>query len=116
MLKGLILLFVFVFLGECLVRFFSLIIPAPVIGMGLLFIFLVVKGGSFESLDSAVSTHLRYLPLLFIPVAMGIITQFEIIKDQIWIIAGVLIFTTIISLIVSAKLMDYLISKKKSQS
>ena len=92
MLKGIIVLLFFQFLGECIAKFFELLVPGPVIGMVLLLLFLLIKKGSFISLDNAVALHLRYLPLLFIPAAMGIITQIDIITKEFWAIFIALFF------------------------
>lgn len=108
MLKGIIILLIFQFLGECISKFFSLLIPGPVIGMVLLLLFLIFKKSSFPSLDTAVYLHLRYLSLLFIPAAMGIITQLDIIFKDFFAILISLFFGTVIVLGFSAKLMDYL--------
>ncbi|WP_323590618.1 CidA/LrgA family protein [Aliarcobacter butzleri] len=111
MLKGIIALLVFQFLGECIAKFFTLLVPGPVLGMVLLLVFLIIKKGSFHSLDNAVALHLRYLPLLFIPAAMGIITQIDIITKEFWAIFIALFFGTLIALIFAAKFMDFLTSK-----
>lgn len=116
MLKGIITLLIFQFLGECVVKLFSLLVPGPVIGMLLLLVFLIIKKASFHSLDVAVNLHLRYLPLLFIPAAMGIITQLDIISKEFWAIFVSLVFGTIIALAFSAKLMDYLTNKKEAKN
>lgn len=79
--------------------------------MVLLLVFLIIKKGSFHSLDNAVALHLRYLPLLFIPAAMGIITQIDIITKEFWAIFIALFFGTLIALIFAAKFMDFLTSK-----
>ncbi|CAA6816139.1 MAG: Antiholin-like protein LrgA [uncultured Campylobacterales bacterium] len=115
MLKGIITLLIFQFLGGCIATLFSLLVPGPVIGMVLLLIFLMIRGSSFKSLDDVVSLHLRYLPLLFIPAAMGVITQVDIISKEFWAILISLVFGTIISLALSSKLMDYLITKKENK-
>jgi len=115
MLKGIITLLGFQFLGECIATLFSLLVPGPVIGMVLLLIFLIIRKSSFSSLDIAVATHLRYLPLLFIPAAMGIITQADIISKEFWAILISLVIGTIIALIFSAKLMDYLTIKQEEK-
>ncbi|AXX93461.1 hypothetical protein CPU12_10170 [Malaciobacter molluscorum LMG 25693] len=112
MLKGIIVLLFFQFIGECISKLFSLLVPGPVIGMILLLIFLMIRKSSFKSLDNAVFIHLRYLPMLFIPAAMGIITQVDILKKEFWAILISLLLGTIIALIFSAKLMDYLTDKK----
>ena len=115
MLKGIITLLVFQFLGECISKLFKLLVPGPVIGMILLVIFLIIKKSSFESLDHAVSLHLRYLPLLFIPAAMGIITQVSILSKEFLAISVSLILGTIIALAFSAKLMDYLTIRQENK-
>jgi putative effector of murein hydrolase LrgA (UPF0299 family) len=111
LLKGIIVLLVFQFLGECIAKFFELLVPGPVIGMVLLLFFLLIRKGSFISLDNAVALHLRYLPLLFIPAAMGIITQIDIITKEFWAIFIALFFGTLIALVFAAKFMDFLTSR-----
>jgi len=115
MLKGIITLLSFQFLGECIAKLFSLLVPGPVIGMVLLLLFLVIRKSSFPSLDHAVSNHLRYLPLLFIPAAMGIITQVDIISKEFWAILASLVIGTIIALMFSVKLMDHLTIKQEEK-
>jgi len=115
MLKGIITLLCFQFLGECISKVFSLLVPGPVIGMLLLLLFLIIRKSSFTSLDNAVANHLRYLPLLFIPAAMGIITQFDIITKEFWAILASLVVGTVIALIFSSKLMDYLTIKQEEK-
>ncbi|AXX88263.1 CidA/LrgA family protein [Malaciobacter marinus] len=112
MLKGIIVLLLFQFLGECITKLFSLLIPGPVIGMILLLLFLMIRKSSFKSLDNAVFIHLKYLPMLFIPAAMGIITQADILQKEFWAILISLVLGTIIALAFSAKLMDYLTEKR----
>ena len=108
MLKGIIVLLFFQFIGECIAKFFELLVPGPVIGMVLLLLCLMIWKASFPSLDNAVALHLRYLPLLFIPAAMGIITQVDIITKEFWAIAIALVVGTLVALAFSAKFMDYL--------
>lgn len=115
MLKGIITLLIFQFLGECFVRLFDIIVPGPVIGMVLLLVFLMIRNKSFESLDNAVFLHLRYLPLLFIPAAMGIITQADTISKEFWAIIISLFFGTLIALAFSAKFIDILTIRKEQK-
>lgn len=116
MLKGIITLLVFQFLGECVAKLFELLVPGPVIGMILLLVFLMIRKSSFESLDNAVFIHLRYLPMLFIPAAMGIITQIDIISKEFWAICISLVAGTIIALAFCAKLMDYLTIRQEKKN
>ncbi|WP_321313243.1 CidA/LrgA family protein [Halarcobacter sp.] len=116
MLKGLITLLIFQFLGGCVVKFFDLIVPGPVVGMVFLLFFLMIRKGSFHSLDNAAFLHLRYLPLLFIPAAMGIITQVDTISKEFWAIVVSLFFGTLIALAFSAKLIDILTIRKENKN
>lgn len=115
MLKGIITLLIFQFFGECISKLFDLLIPGAVIGMVMLLLFLIVRKSSFESLDNAVFIHLKYLPLLFIPVAMGVMTQLDIISNEFWAISISLVFGTIIALAFCAKLIDYLTIKQENK-
>lgn len=116
MLRGIITLLIFQFFGECIAKLFSLMIPGPVIGMILLLIFLSIRKSSFSSLDSVVNFHLRYLPMILIPAAMGIITQFDTITKELVAITISLFFGTIVALGFSAKFMDYLTNMKEKKS
>lgn len=115
MLKGFILLLACQFIGEAITKLFDLLVPGSVLGMLLLLAFLLIKRGSFSSLDSAVALHLKYLPLLFIPAAMGIITQVDIITKEFWAIFMALFFGTLIALVFAAKFMDFLTDKTKKE-
>lgn len=112
LLNGIVILLIFQFFGESVAKLFSLIIPGPIIGMVLLLIFLLIRKKSFISLDVAVMWLLRYLPLLIIPAAAGIITQFETISREFWPIVLSLSIGTFVALSLSMKLMDILIEKQ----
>lgn len=112
MLKGIITLLIFQFIGECITVLFSLLIPGPAIGMILLLIFLIIRKSSFESLDRTVYFFLKYLPVFFIPAAMGIITQIDLIAKELLAISISLFIGTLLSLALSAKLMDYYTDKR----
>ncbi len=112
MLKGIITLLIFQFLGECISKLFSILVPGPVIGMVLLLIFLIFTKKNFKSLETTVTFFLKYLPLLFIPAAVGIITQVDIISKEFFAISISLFIGTILSLAISAKFIDYLTNKK----
>jgi putative effector of murein hydrolase LrgA (UPF0299 family) len=111
-LNGIIILLIFQFIGESITTLFSLIIPGPIIGMVLLLLFLLIRKRSYESLDTAVVWLLRYLPLLIIPAAAGIITQLDVISKEFWPIVLSLSIGTFVSLALSMKVMDILITKQ----
>lgn len=111
MLKGILILLIFQFLGGCINKIFSTFIPSPIIGMSLLLVFLLLKKEVFQSLDFTVNFFLKYLPIFILPSAVGIITQSEVISKEFFSIFISLSIGTILSLIVSSKMMDYFMDK-----
>ena len=74
MLPGLIVLLVCQLVGELVVRGLGIPFPGPIVGMMLLFVILQVRrprGGS--ALIKGPETVLRYLPLLYVPVGVGVV-------------------------------------------
>ncbi len=112
MLNGFLFLLFCLFLGEVLVNALNILVPAPVAGMLILLLFLSIRKKSFASLDKVTASLLKYLSLLFIPVAMGVITQKEIIEQELFAIVISLFLGTLIAMAMSAKLFDYLIDRK----
>ncbi|DAB35030.1 MAG: holin-like protein [Sulfurospirillum sp.] len=115
MLRGMLLLLFFQFLGELFTAFFMLKIPAAIIGMLLLLCFLMIRKKSFQSLDVSVFWLLRYLPLFIIPAATGIITQIDTISKELLAITVALFVSTLLSLALSAKMMDIMIAYKEKR-
>ncbi len=115
MLKGFAVLLICLFLGEIVVNIFEILIPAPVIGMLLLLLFLIINKGSFEELDNVATTLLKYFALLFIPAAMGIITQKDVIVNNLSTIAVSLFFGTLLAIGITAKLFDYFVKKEDAK-
>ena len=101
MLQALTLLLVCQLLGETLVRMLSLGIPGPLVGMGLLLVFLAYKGGPDQGLNEVSDGILRNLSLLFVPAAVGVIQQLTLIQDQ-WLALGLAIIgSTLLTMLVT---------------
>ena len=77
MIEGLIKLLAFQVLGEALVFMFSIPVPGAVIGMALLFLYLVLRGRPDQDLDTFTQAFLRHLSLFFIPAAVGIMAHLD---------------------------------------
>lgn len=77
LLRGLTWLIVFQLLGTGLNVLVLPFVPGPIIGMLLLLICLCLRGGVSDSLDQAASGLLRYLPLLLVPPAAGVMLYGE---------------------------------------
>ena len=67
LLRGLSWLVVFQLVGTALNVLFFPVLPGPIIGLVLLFIYLLLQGRVNEPLNEAATSVLRYLPLLLVP-------------------------------------------------
>ncbi len=108
MLEGLIKLLAFQVAGEAIVFTFSMPIPGAVVGMALLFVYLVVRGRDDAPLETFTSAFLRHLSLLFIPAAVGIVAHLDRIAQE-WIAIGVaLAVSTAASVVATAATVKFL--------
>jgi len=109
MIEGLIKLLAFQLAGEAIVFLLGVPIPGAVIGMALLFFYLVIRGSEDAALDTFTESFLRHLSLLFIPAAVGIVAHLDRIAEEWLAIAVALVVSTavaIISTAVSLKLLS----------
>ena len=113
LLRGLTWLVLFQVLGTALNVMFLPMLPGPIIGLLLLFVSLLARGKASESLQVAASSLLRYLPLLLVPPAVGVMAYTEAILEDFWAIIGVLVLSLVISLVFTGWLMQLLIRRKQ---
>ncbi|QLF94036.1 CidA/LrgA family protein [Pseudomonas sp. ABC1] len=112
LLRGLTWLVLFQLLGTLLNVLFLPILPGPIIGLLLLFSFLLVRGHVSEPLQLAASSMLRYLPLLLVPPAVGVMAYASEILEYFWAIVGVLVISLALSLVFTGWLMQVLIRRQ----
>ncbi len=108
MLPSLTLLLVCQLIGEILTRLAGLPLPGPVLGLVLLFVWLIVRGGPSIDMRDTATGLLRHLSLLFVPAGVGVITQLDTIGQEWFPIAVSLLVSTTLGLIVTAWLMQRL--------
>lgn len=112
MLGALTLLLLFQLVGEVTARALALPIPGPVIGMALLFLTLVLRGGPNEDLRSTAGTLLQHLSLLFVPAGTGIVLYGSRIADE-WLPLGVaLVGSTVLAIAVTALVLNALTRRR----
>ena len=115
MIGALTLLLVFQLVGEVLARALALPIPGPVIGMGLLFVTLIVRGGPGESLRGTASGLLQHLSLLFVPAGTGVMLHFQRLGKEWLPLTVALVFSTLLSIAVSALLLNALARRSRHE-
>jgi putative effector of murein hydrolase LrgA (UPF0299 family) len=107
MIYALTLLFSLQLAGEVVVRSLGVAFPGPVLGMGLLFAFLLVRGRSATALDAAADTLLKNLSLLFVPAAVGVVQQIGLITANWLAISVAIVVSTLLTLIVTVYTFGY---------
>lgn len=95
-------------LGEVVVIATGLPLPGPVIGMAVLFVGLLVRGGIPAGLDRMADTLLSHLSLLFVPAGVGVMLHAELLGAQLLPIAGSVVLATMLTIVVTAWIMQLL--------
>lgn len=113
MLGAITLLLVYQLVGEVIALAFRLPVPGPVIGMLLLFITLLVRGGVSNGLRSTANGLLSHLSLLFVPAGTGVMVHLARVADEWLPIAAALIGSTVLTIAVTALVMRALMARKE---
>lgn len=113
LLRGLSWLVLCQLLGTALNVLLLPMLPGPIIGMLLLFAFLLLRGEVGEPLSVASSSLLKYLPLILVPPAVGVMAYAGDIATDFWAVAGALLLSLLLSLAFAGWLMQKLIERQR---
>lgn len=102
MLNAITLLLLFQLAGEAIALLFALPIPGPVIGMGLLFLTLALRGGPSPELRNTAQNLLQHLSLLFVPAGVGVMLHVQRMADEWLPIVVALVTSTFLTIAVTA--------------
>jgi putative effector of murein hydrolase LrgA (UPF0299 family) len=94
-------------LGETIVRAFALPLPGPVFGMGLLFLYLLLRGGQGAKqvpakLATVADGLLGNLSLLFVPAAVGLMNYFDLLSANAAALVLAVVISTALTMAVTA--------------
>lgn len=101
-LKQLLIIFILCLLGQWIANVLPIIIPGSVVSMVLLLILLMTGIIKIEHIKETTEFLLTNLAFFFAPLTVGIIENFDLIKDSIWSILFICIFTTFITFATTA--------------
>lgn len=118
MLKCIFIIFFFQLIGEFLQKLFTLTLPGPVIGMILLLASMLLLKRN-EIFKNKIETPLvqvsevltSYLPLLFVPVGVGVVMHLSYLKNSYLEILLIILVSTLLTIGFTAFVMNKL-SKK----
>lgn len=113
MLDALTLLLGFQLIGEVTTRLLDWPIPGPVIGMALLFLLLVVRGGPSKALDGTANGLLSHLSLLFVPAGTGIMLHTDRLAHEWLPLAAALLISTVLTIALSALVLHLFLRRKE---
>jgi len=114
MLARLFFIFLFPLVGEMVQKYFALTIPGPVIGLVLLLSALLILGRNKTAfklkLEKGLSTTSEYLlshlPLLFVPIGVGVVMHVSFLEDQLLKVLLVIFVGTILTVGFTAFVME----------
>jgi len=92
-------------LGEFVVASTEMPVPGPVVGMVLLFAFLMIRGEVPGQLALVADSLLRNLSLLFVPAGVGVMLHFQLLGTDALPLAVALVLSTLATIAVTASLM-----------
>lgn len=116
MIRTFSVLLVFQTLGEGLSYALSLPIPGPVIGMLLLFLYLVLKEDAAPTLAPVSMELLKHLSLLFVPAGVGIMLHIKRVAEEWLPICAALLASTVVSIVVTALVVQKLQRRHRVQA
>tara|TARA_B100001094_G_C17504999_1_gene472845 strand:+ start:113 stop:484 length:372 start_codon:yes stop_codon:yes gene_type:complete len=122
MLNSIFIILFFQLIGEFIQKFFELSIPGPVIGLFLLLTILLFSKKSHYKIPidfkiNLINTSenlLNYLPLLFIPVGVGVVMHLSLLEENLVSVMLVVIIGTLLTLALTASVMDKLLKEDKN--
>ena len=118
MLKSIFIILLYQLIGEFFQKFFGLSIPGPVIGLVLLLVTLLLIQKRQravpikEDLYNSAEILLNYLPLLFIPVGVGVVMHLSLLEDNLASVVLVIILGTLLTLALTGYVMEKILRKK----
>ena len=116
MLNSIFIILLFQLMGEFIQKFFEFSIPGPVIGLiFILSVLLIIKkiNKKHEAFDTnlviSAENLLSYLPLLFIPVGVGVVMHLSLLEENLVSVLLVIVFGTLLTLALTGYVMEKLL-------
>ena len=88
--------------GTAFAGLLGLPVPGPVIGLLVLLVWLLAGGWRPAGLEAAAEGFIRYLPLLFVPAAVGLIQYLDLLSEQGLVLIVVIVLSTLAGLLATA--------------
>ena len=113
MLNSIFTILLFQLIGEFIQKFTEISIPGPVIGLILLLGVLLIRAKYFKrhpsienSLVNFSERFLNYLPLLFIPVGVGVVMHLSLLEENLISVISIIVLGTLLTLALTGFIME----------
>ena len=113
MIRSLTVLVVCQLVGEVVARGASLPIPGAVLGLLLLLVILMLRGGPDRELKATAGTLLANMTLLFVPAGVAIVTELDVLRQNWLPVTVALVVSTVLGMATTALVMQAL-SRRES--
>ena len=113
MLQAFAVLLVFQCLGEGVSYLFALPVPGPVIGMLLLFGFVMLRPRVADAIEPTALELLRHLSLLFVPAGVGIMVSADRVRGDALAVIVALAVSTSLAIAVTALVTRALLRRQR---
>lgn len=102
--------------GEVIARAFTLAVPGPVIGMGILLVTLLYLQSVPKNLESTAEAILAHLSLLFVPAGVGVVAHLTLLGNEWQAILGSLVGSTVVTVLVTGWVLQRLHRENRHES
>src|SRR5210317_1534150 len=116
MLNSIFTILLFQLIGEFFQKFTEISIPGPVIGLILLLSVLLIRAKYFKEYHSVENNlvdfserFLTYLPLLFIPVGVGVVMHLSLLEENLISVISIIVLGTLLTLALTGFIMEKLL-------
>jgi len=113
MLNSIFTILLFQLIGEFIQKFTEISIPGPVIGLILLLGVLLIRAKYFKEYTSIENSlvnfserFLNYLPLLFIPVGVGVVMHLSLLEENLISVISIIVLGTLLTLALTGFIME----------
>lgn len=115
LLEQLLIILGLTYTCELIVDYTGLPIPGSVLGMLILFVLLRMRIIKLSSVESSANTLLNYLPLMFVPLGVGIYKYIDVIQDCALELIFLLVITTVFVMVTSGWTVQFIKRKGKNR-
>ena len=112
MMRGFLFILSFQGLGELISKFGLPTIPGPVIGLVLMWLFLIWQGKVPESINQVAEAILPNLGLFFIPAAVGVVMYLPLLKAHAMAVVVALTLSVVTTIMITGLVLKILASNR----